>query len=62
MPKTSPAAKELNVYTEGFMFRSVVAQLPITCRVTNTVANPAAMKNSVATIERGERRESPHTP
>ena len=32
------------------------------CRTTNTVAIPAAMKASVATSERGESRDSPHTP
>jgi len=38
------------------------AQVPMTCRTTNTVATPAAMNESVATIDRGDRREIPHTP
>src|SRR5439155_2174530 len=41
---------------------SVAAQLPIMWRTTNTVTNPAAMNDSVATIERGDRRDIPHTP
>jgi hypothetical protein len=34
----------------------------MTWRTMKTVANPAAMKASVATIERGDKRETPHTP
>ena len=34
----------------------------MTCRTTNTVATPAAMNESVATIDRGDSREIPHTP
>ena len=30
--------------------------------MTNTVAKPAAMKAQVATSERGDRRDRPHTP
>src|SRR5207237_427685 len=33
-----------------------------TCRITSTVANPASMNAAVATSERGDRRDSPHTP
>ena len=35
---------------------------PPTWRTTNTVAMPTAMKTSVATIERGDRRLMPHRP
>ncbi len=34
----------------------------IRCLVTKTVAMPAAMNAPVATSERGDRRDSPHTP
>jgi hypothetical protein len=30
--------------------------------MTKTMAKPAPMKASVATSERGDRRDSPHTP
>ncbi|GER04343.1 hypothetical protein JCM17846_20250 [Iodidimonas nitroreducens] len=31
-------------------------------RIRPTVANPVAMNRAVATIDRGERRDTPHTP
>ncbi len=37
-------------------------EIHATCLVMKTVAMPAAMKAAVATSERGESRDSPHTP
>lgn len=37
-------------------------QPPGTCRCTNTVRNPTAMNVAVATSERSDPRDSPHTP
>ena len=37
-------------------------QPPTTCRITNTVTKPVDMKIAVATTERNDSREIPHTP
>ena len=49
MPNTRPAAK-------------ADERVHMRCLVTKTVAMPAAMNAPVATSERGDRRDSPHTP
>ncbi len=54
IPKTRPATKAKNAYIGRRYARM--------WRVANTVANPAAMNARVATSERGESRDRPHTP
>src|SRR6267154_1408823 len=53
-PKTKPAVKEAAVYMGPYCW--------IRWRATYTVANPVAMNARVAAIERGDSRETPHTP
>ena len=46
----------------GDVLRGCVHRTHSKCLITKTMAKPAAMKVPVATIERGDRRDSPHTP
>src|SRR6266446_2318166 len=55
-PKTKPVVKEAAVYMDMGPY------CEIRWRATYTVAKPAAINASVATIERGDRRATPHTP